>query len=160
MRLKLLSKLTKNLGAGFGSAAKGSRQQAGATAGSAGAIQKEEQEEELPGGALVPTLSYEQVKEVFRLVDGNSCGLVGKFELRKALKDQARLRELLRLPANIKRGDGSQARFDALFKQMDADESVRSGPLPPKRRLVHPLPPSLCNPSSTGAARDAPLRAR
>ena len=141
MKLKLLSKLTRQMGSGARkSGAMGSRQQAGPAAGSAAAIQKEEQEEELPGGALVPTLSDEQVKEVFALVDGNGCGLVGKFELRKALKDQPRLRELLRLPANIKRGDGSQARFDALFKQMDADDSVQPPPAAVPKPPVHSLP--------------------
>ena len=75
------------------------------------------------GHGLVPHMSKAEVREVFGLIDGNGCGLVGRYELKRALKQHARVRELLGLPEMIKRGDGSQARFDAIFSHMDADAS-------------------------------------
>tara|TARA_B110001452_G_scaffold90226_1_gene74172 strand:+ start:1951 stop:2292 length:342 start_codon:yes stop_codon:yes gene_type:complete len=71
----------------------------------------------------LPARSRDELVELFGLVDSNGCGRIGKYELRKALQSNERVRGLFGLPATLKKGDGSQDRFTAIFSSTDTDGS-------------------------------------
>ena len=65
-------------------------------------------------------MDYERA---FHLIDKDHSGTLSKKNLRDACKKDPAVRQILGLPEEIRKEDGSQAAFDKIFREMDKDKT-------------------------------------
>jgi hypothetical protein len=102
----------------------------------------------------------EAVHAAFALIDANGDGALSRIEVIKALRTHTAVRALLALPARIRQEDGTRDAFEAVFQQIDADDSKEISlaefeafflaPPGGARTPARPAPARSCRPTARG----------